>query len=64
MTHKIHQEYKGINWEDVPNNYEKLRDLFIERYHAEEVDVEEYPNGENIEEIMTKDRVTANSKSI
>ena len=32
MSYKYQQEYKGLNWEDIRNKYEKLRDHFIEPY--------------------------------
>ena len=58
------QEYKGINWEYVQNNYDKIWDLFIGHYPAGEAHIERFSKGAKIEEVITKDRTTAKVQNI
>ena len=64
LTYKSEQEYKGINWEDVRNKYEKIRDQFTERYPSNEADAERFPSFAKLDDIITKDRVAAKIKNI
>ena len=58
------KEYQGINWEDTRNKYEKIKEIFIDRYPTEEADIERFPNETKVEEIVTKDRISAKTKII
>ena len=54
MSYKSQQEYKGINWEDVQDKYDKIWDLIIERHSGEETDFERFPNEAKFDEVITK----------
>ena len=56
------KEYQGINWEDTRNKYEKIKEIFIDRYPTEEADIERFPNETKVEEIVTKERIWQKSK--
>ena len=54
MSYKSQQEYKGINWEDVQDKYDKIWDLIIECNFPEETDFERLPNEAKFDEVITK----------
>ena len=58
--------YNGIDWEGVKSKYEKISEIFVERYpKIKDGDVpdEEYPRSNKLEEI-TKERISAKLKAI
>ena len=61
---KSQKEYQRINWEDTRNKYEKIKEIFIDQYPTEEADIERFPNKAKVEEIVTKDRISAKIKII
>ncbi len=57
--------FEGKDWESVKSKYEKIRQLFAERYpnSPPEVTSEEYPKSQCLDSV-TKDRIAAKLKSI
>ena len=61
---KSQKEYQGINLEDTRNKYENIKEISIDRYPTEEADIERFPNRTKVEEIVTKNRISAKIKII
>lgn len=54
-------EYEGISWESVKSKYQKIADIFIERYPTDSS--EEFPRGSCLHQL-TKERMAAKIKRI
>ena len=64
LAYKATCEYEGICWESVKAKYQKIMEIYVERYpSASETNIVEFPRA-GTSELLTKERIAAKLKRI